>query len=431
MKPRSAVLNYILNTLIPVGTLNVDSSIGFQKKTVTSKWASSAVVSLCMRTGERGYDRYSDLSEDDQEPELLFVRKFVLEHALKAYKDANASTDMLDVKYSRMLCIADLFYQMLTGRLVQTGKTHLNDIVSTSQKEIAKIMFEKNFITALTGSIADIDLNFPGSKRVIKYILKPLKVLTLTAIHLSQTSSITTTPGQTDDDEISTASSVSDIDTDREETPDLFRHSTLGMLEPGREEESSSESSDDEEMYDDEYDEEGMEYEEEMERDGDEVISDEDEEIEGASHLEGLPGNVGMDVELVIDGEDEPTDEEDPDDSDDMDEMDEMDEGEDMDEMETIDEINGDDENASLGDENEGWQDEDDEAEDYGDQSGIEPDSSQGRDHESAVRELVREMQNATSGLPGLDTGDLDLDIQNEVYMDEMDREEDGVSFDP
>lgn len=425
-KPRSGVLNYILNALIPVGTLNVDNSIAFQKKTIASKWASSAIVSLCMRTGERGYDRQSGVSEDDQEPELLFVRKFVLEHALKAYKDANASNEALDGKYSRMLCIADLFHQMLTGRVVQGAKAHMNDIVLASQKEIAKIMFEKNFITALTGSIADIDLNFPSSKRVIKYILKPLKVLTLTAIYLSQSSSISTTPGQTDDDEISTASSVSDIGTDREETPDLFRHSTLGMLEPGREAESSSESSDDEEMYDDEYDDEGMEYEEEMERDGDEVISDEDEEIEGAGNLEGLPGDVGMDVEVVIDGEDEPTDEEDPDDSDDMDEMDE---GEDMDEMEIIDEINGDDENASLGDDNEEWPDEDDGPEDYGDQNGMEPDLNQNRGHESVVRELVREMQNATSGVPGLGADDLDLDIENEVYMDEVDRDEDGASL--
>ena len=411
-KPRSGVLSYLLNTLIPVGTLNQEDSIASRKRSITSNWAMSTIVSLCLRTGEKGYDRKRIVSEDEHEPDLLFVRKFVLEHALKSYKDANASKEPLDVKYARLLCIADLFYRMLSGRFVQNPSANSNDIVTSSQKDLARIMFEKNFISAFTSSIADIDLNFPNSKRAIKYILKPLKVLTHTAIVLSETSSFPTTPGQTDDDEISTASSVSDMGDEREETPDLFRHSTLGMLEPGREAESSSESSDeDEDMYDDEYDD-GLEYEEEMERDGDEVISDEDEEMEGAGHLEGLPGDVGMDVEVMIEeGEDdEGSEEDDPDDSEDMDDG----------ELEIIDEINGDDENDSLADgDEEEWQDEDDEAEAYGLEDALGNNSSQAQDHDSAVRDLVREMQNATGTLPRLDDDDLQRDIENPIYMDD------------
>jgi E3 ubiquitin-protein ligase HUWE1 len=105
-------------------------------------------------------------------------------------------------------------------------------------------MFEKGYIAALTGSIADIDLNFPGAKRAVKYILRPLKVLTSTAISLSELSLISTIPGQTDEDEIASASSVSEMEEEREETPDLFRNSTLGMYEPGREQDSSSDSED-------------------------------------------------------------------------------------------------------------------------------------------------------------------------------------------
>jgi E3 ubiquitin-protein ligase HUWE1 len=105
-------------------------------------------------------------------------------------------------------------------------------------------MFEKGFISALTASIADIDLNFPGAKRAVKYILRPLKVLTTTAIYLSDLSLVSATPGQTEEDEIESATSVSDVEDGREETPDLFRNSTLGMFEPGREEDSSSDSED-------------------------------------------------------------------------------------------------------------------------------------------------------------------------------------------
>ncbi|KAL8761175.1 MAG: hypothetical protein Q9184_002687 [Pyrenodesmia sp. 2 TL-2023] len=425
-KPRSGVLNYLLNDLIPVGTLEHGESIAFRKKSTTSHWALSVVVALCLRTNEKGYEKRRGTLDEEDDSDLLFVRKFVLEHALKAYRDANASTEALNFKYSRLLCLADLFDRLLQGRMGQASQAHANAVGTPTQKQIAKIMFEKNFLSALTTSIADIDLNFPQSKRAVKYILRPLKQLTSTAILLSETTDISTTPGQTDDDEISSASSVSGVDDEREETPDLFRNSTLGMFEPGREADSSSESSnnDDEEMYDDEYDD-GMEYEEEVERDADEVISDEDEEVSGAGPMEGLPGDVGMDVEVVIDGDDDDTqsddDDEDEGGSEGMDDMDEDDA------LEVIDEITGDD-NDSLADGDEAdWQDEDELERDGFDGENIDTDLDPGltedaTDAETAVQNIMREFGGAEAALQRLhDEGgmDMDLDVEGEAYPDD------------
>ena len=421
-KPRSGVLNYLLNDVITVGTLIHEETLAYKKKNLTSNWAMSVIVSLCLRTNENGYYKKQGSLEEDEESDLLFVRKFALEHALKAYKDANASEEEADVKYARLLDLADLFNRLLQGRIVPPVGTPPPGMEGSFQKSIAKLMFEKNFISALTSSIADIDLNFPASKRAVKYILRPLKQLTSTAVVLSQDSDISATPGQTDD-EISTATSVSDVDDEREETPDLFRNSTLGMFEPGREEESSSDSSEgDEEMYDDEYDD-GMDYDEGMERDEDEVISDEDEDLGEAGHMEGLPGDAGMDVEVVIDGDDEdPSDDEDDEDQDDSE--DDMDDG---DEIEVIDEINGDSENASLAEgEDDGWQDEDgDDIERYNEEDGLENDLSQDQDAESAVRDIVREFGGAEAALQrleGLEDGpsDLQMDIDSGRYMEDV-----------
>lgn len=429
-KPRSGVLHYLLGDVIPVGTLNHEETIAYRKKHTTSSWAMSAIVSLCLRTNENGYNKKQGSIDEDDEPDLLFVRKFVLEHALKAYKDANSSEEHADVKYSRLLEIADLFNRLLQGKFVPPIGTPAPGTDGNFQKSIAKLMFEKNFISALTSSIADIDLNFPGSKRAIKYILRPLKHLTSTAVTLSQDSDISTTPGQTDDDEISTATSVSDLGEEREETPDLFRNSTLGMFEPGREEESSSDSSEgDDEMYDDEYDE-GLEYEDGLDRDGDEIISDEDEDLGEAGHLEGLPGDAGMDVEVVIDGDDdEPSDDEDDEDQDDSEDMD------DDNEIEVIDEINGDSENASLAEgEDDGWQDEDgDDIERYNEEDGFGNDLSRETDAESAVRDIVREFggpEAALERLQAMEDGppDLQMDIDSGRFMDDVVHrdEEDG-----
>ena len=433
-KPRSGVLNYLLHVLLPVGSLEQNESIAYRKKDTTSNWAMSTIVALCMKTGEKGNDPRIHTSEEQSEPDLLFVRKFVLEHALKAYKDAHSSTENLEIKYSRMLRLADLFNGILVSGNSQSSAARGTESNVTPQRELAKIMFEKNFIAALTGSIADIDLNFPGAKRAVKYILRPLKLLTHTAIFLSETSSIATTPGPTDDDEISTASSVSDMDDVREETPDLFRHSTLGMLEPGRDEETSSESSDDDEdMYDDDGYDDGMEFEEEIDRDGDEVVSDEEEELSSPGHVEGLSGDVGMDVEVVIDGEDDEPSDDDDDDPDDSDDMDDEDDDEDV---EVIDEITGEDGDGSLeGGNEEEWQDEDEDREDYHDEDGMDHESSEAHDHHDhnhgpTVRDIMREMQNAGVAPPGIDGRefrDLEMDIENNVYMEDAVHDDDGI----
>ncbi|GIC90824.1 E3 ubiquitin-protein ligase TOM1 [Aspergillus udagawae] len=349
-KPRSGILNYLLNVLVPVGTMEHDESVAFKKRSNTSAWTMRVLVALCTKTGEfggNGRRRNDQNANEEDEPELAFVRRFVLEHALRTYKEANASNEQLDVKYSRLMSLADLFDKMLSGYAFVSGDTTF----PSSTRQLAKTMYEKHFIAALTASIAEIDLNFPASKRVIKYILRPLNKLTQTAVILSESSDISTL-GDTEEDEISSATSVSDLDDDREETPDLFRHSTLGMLEPRHEEETSSEESEeeeDDEMYDDEYGDE-MDYDEDMPEDDGEVVSDEEDEIEGVGPIEGLPGDSGMDIEVVIDDEDDEDDEDD----------DEEDDESDMDDDEILaGEITGDHDNDSLeeGDEDE-WESE-------------------------------------------------------------------------
>ena len=385
-KPRSGVLNYLLNGLIPTGSLEPEDSVSFKKRSITSEWAMKVVVALCSKTGELGlipssvrYSEYQRVADNDDEPDLSFVRRFVLEHAVKAFKDANVSSEPLQVKYTRMLCLADLFQKMLSRQSGSEGSVGSNN----SQKTMSKMMFEKNLISVLTTSLAEIDLSLPGSKRVVKYILRPLNELTQTAWHLSLNSSTTITSalGASEEDVISSASSVSELEDEREETPDLFRNSTLGMLEPNRRDGSSSESEeedDDDDMYEDDYADE-MEYDEAMptvgQNDG-EVVSDEDidEDLRGPGPIEGLPGDIPMDIELVMDDPHMDIDSDDDDgddDEDDDDESDADDDGEDFlvegDEDVMEGETNGDNENDSLDDGVEGdeeWQsDEDDEGE--------------------------------------------------------------------
>ncbi|KAJ9234890.1 hypothetical protein DTO169E5_6357 [Paecilomyces variotii] len=430
-KPRSGVLNYLLNALVPLGTLEHDESVAFKKRSNTSAWTMRVIVALCTRTGEFGAinPRRRNTQEEEDEPDLAFVRRFVLEHALKSYRDANSSTEPLEVKYSRLMCLADLFDKMLSGYSFAGGDT----AYPSSTRQLAKTMFEKHFISALTASIADIDLNFPASKRVIKYILRPLNKLTQTAVILSENSDLST-PGETEEDEISSATSVSDMDDDREETPDLFRHSTLGMLEPSHEEETSEEETeeDEDEMYDDEYGEE-MDYDEDLPEDDGEVVSDEDEELEGAGPIEGLPGDSGMDIEVLID-EDEDDEDEDDDDEDEDDEEDDMEDDEIM-----AGEITGDHDNDSLeeGDEDE-WEsedmsEEDEEAEMLNQFENELQDIRQADQRGDSHRfdDLFRVLNEAAGGVEDFHHGDsLAGDMQDDLMDDEVNEDEDDEEID-
>ncbi|KAJ5762426.1 uncharacterized protein N7511_005808 [Penicillium nucicola] len=415
-KPRSGILNYLLNVLVPLGTMEHDETLTFKKRSITSTWTMQVLVALCTKTGEFGGvgRRRTEPKYEEDEPELAFVRRFVLEHALRSYKDAMASNEPLDAKYSKLMSLADLFDKMLSGY------SFTNDAgFPTSTRQLAKTMFEKHFIPALTASVADVDLNFPSSKRVIKYILRPLNKLTQTAVLLSENSDISSSLGETEDDEISSATSVSDMEDEREETPDLFRHSTLGMLEPRHEEETSSEESEgeDEDMYEDEYEEE-MDYDEDMPEDDGEVVSDEDDD--GVGPIEGLSGDA---VEVILD---------DDDDDDDEDDDDEDDDHSDMDDDMYADEIPGDRDNESLEDgEEDEWESEEmteDEEEvemmnQYEDEMA---DLRQNRGHgeEHRIGDLFRALNEAAGGADDLHGDGLGGDIHEEI-LDDLD--EDGA----
>lgn len=421
-KPRSGILNYLLNVLVPIGTMEHDESLAFKKRSITSNWTMQVLVALCTKTGEFGgvgRRRNEHKRNEEDEPELAFVRRFVLEHALRSYKDANASTEPLDSKYSKLMSLADLFDKMLSGYSFSQDAGF-----PSSTRQLAKAMFEKHFIPALTASVAEIDLNFPSSKRVIKYILRPLNKLTQTAVLLSETSDISNL-GEADDDEISSATSVSDMEDEREETPDLFRHSTLGMLEPRHEEETSTDESEgeDDEMYDDEYDEE-MEYEEDMPEDDGEVVSDEDEDVDGVGPIEGLPGDA---VEVIIDDDEDDDDDDDDDDDEDHSDMEE-------DGM-FGDEITGDHDNDSLADgEDDEWESEEmtedeEEAEmmnQFEDEMADMRRSNRQSEGHHRINDLFRALNEAAGGVDDLHGEGLGGDIHDEI-LDEL-NEEGGLS---
>ncbi|EMR65349.1 putative e3 ubiquitin-protein ligase ptr1 + rna transporter 1 protein [Eutypa lata UCREL1] len=333
IKPRSSILNYLLTDLLCANHMEVSSdTLVVKKKHATASQVQNLLVALVSKTGEKPSERGRDKYDLSDEPDLLFVRKFVLDTILKAYKDASASSESFETRYSKMLALADVMHLMTAGKDKDVPSRSANDDApDRSQAQIRRLMYEKGYLAALTASIADIDLAYPPVKRTIKSILRVLRILTSTAIHLSHSNILPAASTQESiDDEIASATSLSEIEDDREETPDLYRNSALGMLEPGRDREEDysedSEDDDDEDMYDDEYEDE-MDYEEgPMSEDREEDVSDEDEEeagLNGMGPIEGLPGDLGV-VEVTMEDDEDEDDEMDEDDEEGSDDDDEL-----------------------------------------------------------------------------------------------------------
>ncbi|KAH8678184.1 hypothetical protein BX600DRAFT_377016 [Xylariales sp. PMI_506] len=437
IKPRSSVLNYLLVDLLCPGHVDAGSdSLSDKKRHATAIQAQHLLVALVSKTGEKPVDRNRDKYDYDEEPDLLFVRRFVLDTILKAYKDASTSNEPFELRYGRMLAFAEVMHQMMGAKDKDANSNrhhHHDSSPARSEAQIRRLMYEKGYLATLTASIADIDLAYPPVKKTVKQVLNVLRVLTSTAIQLSNANILPAASTLEDvEDDIASATSLSDVDDDREETPDLYRNSALGMLEPGRDHEDYSEDSDDdlddEEMYEDEYGDE-MEYEEEVSVDGEEDVSDEDEDVEGMGPIEGLPGDLGV-VEVTMDDDDD----EDEDDEDDMDEDEEMSDDDDlgseeMDELANRIEIVDEEGNPVDDDGGSGWESDTDDEEDDDEEIDYEADV---QDLDEAQLHGLNDVDNLRFGnlMHAIEEDEDDYDgaddINNaNVYPDEDDEDED------
>ncbi|KAM5382383.1 hypothetical protein ACJA88_004178 [Fusarium oxysporum] len=235
IKPRSSVLNYLIYDLLCQGNLSgTADTIAAKKKAATSAQTQKVLVALVAKTSEKAIDRGKDKFAYDEEPDLLFARKFVLDTMLKAYERAPLSDEPLETRYSRMQCLAELMNYMVGERDKDPGAASRgsDNVQARSHAQLRRLMYEKGYLDKLTSSIAEINLNYPGVKRAIKYILRVLRVLTETAKELSHSNILPSDSlSDTADDDLGSTSSLSDLGDDREETPDLYRNSTLDQVE--------------------------------------------------------------------------------------------------------------------------------------------------------------------------------------------------------
>ncbi|KAE8267144.1 hypothetical protein A4X09_0g5202 [Tilletia walkeri] len=321
LQPRLKVsmLQYFLYELIPAGFIPTDDHEELRKRMAHTNLAMSVIVALTA-------DVSVNMSIRETSQELVNVRRFVLDGITKALREAVSSAETVEVRYGRIYAQSELCHRLLTARPnVSAGKPAYDGSL-----HMAKTMLEKHFVTVFTTTLGEIDLQTPSVKLLLDTILRPLEHLTKAAIKMGKAERKAKEEGENIDDMMSseeseTESELSALEEEallerdqRQETPDFYRNSSLGM-HTGEMEQQPSYT--DEEMEDeDEMDEDDVDMGEyDSEEEGSDLTTDDEEEVD----IEDMSADEMSDSDSDDEGEDDDDDmdddEEDGDDEDDED----------------------------------------------------------------------------------------------------------------
>lgn len=155
------LLNELTTSTAGLPTDNVHRRASF------SNLANSVIGSLCS-------DIVTPQGVKEPSEELTAARKFVLDALAKAMKDVT-TCDLPDLRYAKLHTLAELCTRLLTYRTATTATP--TGVKEETSVHIAKIMLEKNFVSILTGALAEADLNHPSMKSLVGVIMRPLEQL--------------------------------------------------------------------------------------------------------------------------------------------------------------------------------------------------------------------------------------------------------------
>ncbi|CAK7911902.1 E3 ubiquitin-protein ligase Tom1p [[Candida] anglica] len=293
LKPRPTALNFIIHQLIPTQPLEHKKGPENDRKSAIASLAKLAVLAL---VSTPVLDEKNSPVATKEDPDMMYIRKFYVDILSKILRETSDSTQQpITVRYSKLMDLCELCGALISPKFRDLFGPVLNKSATKYDTYyLARSMIDKSIPQQIGGIVAELDLNFPEVNRVVKLCLRPLSFLGKIKQELQEEFEEEHQGERDEDDDVLVD------EEDRDETPDLFRNSTLGMYDADSEDEDE-----DDEFYDDEGPLEVL-----ME---DEVVGDEDDDDD--------------DDEDDDDDDDDEDDEDDEDDDSDED-MDDMDEDE-------------------------------------------------------------------------------------------------------
>lgn len=236
-KPRSTSLNFFIHQLISFDQFHptVPNDWVHQRKATISSLAKLCLFALTS-TPELNKPQGEDAQED---ADLAIVRKLTADLLSKILRNLVPFAKPIEESYTKVLGVFNLCVTLLSTKHTEVFLTLFSE--NATKKDhfyFASALLDAQVPAQISFVLANLDLNFPGVKKVSSVGLRVLS--SLARIKLANASELESSNGAEKDDD-----DIGDVE-DRDDTPDLFRNSTLGLYD------IDLESDEHEEFYDDE-----------------------------------------------------------------------------------------------------------------------------------------------------------------------------------
>ncbi|CUM63479.1 uncharacterized protein PRCAT00001054001 [Priceomyces carsonii] len=223
LKPRSTALNFFMHQLIPTFLMTLGSGIEYDRHCAISSLAKLALLAL-ISTPVGYVDNEANLKKEPID--MIFIRKFFTDILLKVLAGTLVTPMIANARYEKLMDLFDLCGSVLSPKFRDMTDPLLNkELTKYDQFFIARALIDKQIPNQITSILSEIDLNFPSVNKVIRLGLKPLTLLGKAKTEFQELFEGEHQGDKEDDDIV-----PEEVD-DKEEAPDLFRNSTLGMYD--------------------------------------------------------------------------------------------------------------------------------------------------------------------------------------------------------
>lgn len=219
-KPRLTSLNFFIHQLLPAQLLILLKGPEFQRREAISSLAKLTLLALVSTTVARN-DAVPDCSKEN--PDMAIVRKLVMDNILRILRDTISESSHRAKSYSKVFDTLDLCYCFLSSKFRELCYPLLSRNATKSDLfYLSSAMIDAHLPHQITAILAGFDLNFPKVNKVINVGLKTIS--NLAKLKLAHADLFESPLADKEDEDIE------DIE-DKDETPDLFRNSALGMYD--------------------------------------------------------------------------------------------------------------------------------------------------------------------------------------------------------
>lgn len=282
-RPRSTALNFFLYQLLDKNSSKDQNKDESKRKDVISMLAKSVLVGFLTSVFDANNEKLDPKKADS---DLTFIRKFVIEALIKVLKSSTNSPKLLEENVNKL----DVWFNII-GSMVYVQAPYLRlmidpNKIDADRYQICRLMIELNVPAAITDCMAKLDLNYPFCKKLFNDAVETLNAINSTRSDFADFFKVESHEDDVDVEE----------ESDKEEVPNMFRNSALGMYDVEDIEDEEDDDDEDSLIGDD-----GDIAFVDGEEDGYEVVfSDENESGESQNESDGSMSDSSSVEEVVI-----------------------------------------------------------------------------------------------------------------------------------